>query len=1002
MQLRVLGPVEVAGGGRTASLGSERRRTVLAVLLAARGAVVSTDRLIDAVWEARPPPSAHKSLRSHLSRLRAELAAVEPSGGDAVVTAVDGYRVDLAGCEVDAIRFDDLVTQAQAVLPSDPATAEQLLGEALGLWRGPAFGELAAHSLVRSEAVRLEERWATAAADRVDARLALRRHADVIGDLEARLAPDALDERAHGQLMLALYRSGRQAEALATYRSVHERLREQLGVDPSPALQALHARMLRQDADLDAPAPPATDRPDRREVRAARTGGPPTPPAGSADLIGRADEVESLCSLVVEAPLTTLTGPGGVGKTRLAEHVAARATDAFDDGVATVTLASVRDPGSVGAVLLSTLGLPQPSAGVEGTLVSTLGTRRLLLVLDNCEHVAGSVSELVETLLRRCPNLAVLATSREPLRLSGERVWQVAPLPVPRPAASADEVVKSSAGALFGARAAAAAPGFELTDANAPAVAELCRRLDGMPLAIELAAARARALAPADLLERLSDRFELLTGGPRHEGGRHRTLQAVVAWSHDLLDRDEARLFQRLSVFAGPFPLEAAERVCAGGDLDVRAVAGVLAELVDKSMVSVERAGESVRYRLLDTLRQFATERLAEAGATEGLCRAHADYHVALAEQLGPQVRGPGERAAVAGIDAVTDDLRVAHEWLVAAGDVDGALRLPVALGDYLILRLRDEMVTWTERALQLPAAAAHPAYATALAIAAMGATSRDQLEAARRRAASALDAGGTDGLATLWALDALRIAALFEGRLDDVLAFDDRMAAAAEGLGEDYYRAFVGVERVLALLYRGDGDAASAHAARLEQAAESSGNPTVRAWAAYCQGEALMDRDPAEAERRLEAAVEIGRSVGSLPEGVALVSLASLCGRHGDTNRALGLFREVIGHWRRLGDYGHQLTALRNLVELLARIAPTVPSRVRADPAAAVLHGAVSAASTPSFGAEAERLAAAWDELEQRLGADAAATAADRGRRLTAPEMVDEALAALDRLLDG
>lgn len=998
VQFRVLGPVELAGQEGRVSLGSERRRTILAVLLAARGEVVSVGRLVDAVWGTAPPATATKSLRSHVSRLRVELSQVQAGAARALITTTDGYRLALATDELDAARFEELLAAARSVMGSDPGEAAEPLAAALDLWRGPAFGELAANEAVCGEALRLERLRADAAADLVDARLALGHHRQVIGELEARVAADPLEERARSQLMVALYRSGRQADALAAYWAVQQRLREELGVDPSPSLQTLHEQMLRQAPGFTAP-PLLADHSEDVGAGGSPRGRGSTPPMATAQLIGRDDDVRSVGSLMVPACVVTLTGPGGVGKTGLADRVAADVADDFDDGVVRVALAAIRDPDSVGPALLAALELPQPGdRGVEEALVAGLGTRRLLLVLDNCEHVLAAASQLVDAVVRRCPNVAVLATSREPLRLSGERVWQVAPLAVPPPGASAAEVAGSPAGALFCARAQAAVPGFALTEADAGAVAQLCRQLDGLPLAIELAAARVRAMSPPDLRQRLSDRFALLTGGPPHEGGRHRTLQTVVAWSYDLLTGPEAVLFDRLSVFASAFTLEAAEEVGAGVGLERGAVAGVVAELADKSMVSVERRDGQVRYRLLDTLRAFAAARLAERGEADAVRRAHADHHLALAERVGPRVRGRDEAAAVAEIEAVVDDLRVAHAWLVSAGDVDGALRLPTALCDYVLLRLRDEMLTWIERALSLPGAGAHPRYPLALAIAAMGATHRGQLDRARGHADAALARASSDPLASLWALDALRVAALFEGRLDDVLAVADRMAAAADAVGEDYHRAFVGVDQVLAHRYRGQGEVARAQAARLEEAAESSGNPTMRAWARYCHGEALMDTDPDEAARCFEGAIELAAGVGSLPEGVALVSLASLCGRRGEADRALELFRDVIARWRRLGNYSHQLTTLRNLVEVLARL----DAGAAVDEPAARLHGAVTAAATPSFGVEAQRLASAWARLEQRLGADAAHAAAVGGTGLTVAEVADEALALLAGLLDG
>lgn len=1005
MEFGVLGPLEVAAEGRRIALGSERQRTVLAVLLAAGGEVVSTDRLVDGLWGARPPAQAHKSLQSHISRLRRTLASVEPASRDALVTTGDGYRVDLVACELDAARFEELVAQAREARRDDPATTAQLLGEAEKLWRGAAFGELADHELVRAEAMRLEQLREAATADRVEAQLALGQHEAVLGELEAAVAADPLAERAHGQLMLALYRSGRQAEALATYRRLQQRLSDEVGIDPSAELQQLHEAILRQDADLAAPQarpPPPPRRVAGRSQPDERS--EPTTSAGDArGLIGRDEDVAAVAALVTAAPLVTLIGAGGVGKSRLAEGVAAVVADQFDDGVAVCSLATVHDPDSAGVAVLDALGAHQQGdrSAVE-TLVAALGTRRVLLVLDNCEHLLAAVSQLVEAIGEHCPNVAVLATSREHLHLPGERVWQVAPLAVPPADATATEISETPAGALFCARAEAVEPAFALTEGNAAAVGELCRRLDGIPLAIELAAARVRAMAPADLLERIDQRFSLLTAGPPHQPDRHRTLQAVVAWSYELLTEAEARLFDRLSVFAGSFPLAAAERVCAGEPVAEEAVAGVLGGLVDKSMVHVDRVDDRVRYRLLDTLRDYGAARLAESGDAERYRRAHAIHYLGLAETLGPRVRGSSEGEALAEIDSAVDDLRVAHAWFVATGEVDGALRMPVALRDYILPRLRDEMVTWTERALELPGAHDHPAYPMALATAARGMTRRGELDRARRYAETALAQSEPGTLAALGAVHALWTVSLYGGRLDDAVALADRHAELAEQVDEDYYRADTGRGRVLAHLYRGNVATAAAHAAEFRKTAEALGNDTMRAWALYIHGEALLDTDPAEAAPLFEQALDAARRIGNrLAEGAALVSLASLCSRHGDTDRALELFRDAIAHWRRLGDYTHQHTTLRNLVELLVRIAPTFRTH-HVDEAAAVLYGAVTAASTPSFGAEAERLEAAWAQLEQRLGAGAAQTAAERGRHLTAAQMVDEALAALDGLHTG
>ena len=986
MEFRVLGPVEVAAEGRRLTLGSARQRLLLAVLLTARGEIVAADRLIDATWGARPPPSARKSLHSHLSRLRRALSEATADGGDAVVTEAGGYRVVLERHELDADRFASLVERARERLAADPGAALHGLDDALGRWRGPPFGELAEHEALRAETARLEQVRAAAVADRIEARLALGDHT-VIGELEATVAADPLAERPHAQLMRALYLDGRQVAALATYRRLQQRLAEEVGVDPSPELQQLHQRILRQDADL---APTARATPARVTAGAEDPGHrPPTEIATGP--IGRDHDIARVAALLDASRVVTLTGPGGVGKSTLAQAVVTRAGTRFDDGVVWCGLAGLRDPAAVPAALVAALGVQQQDELPPlRRLLTALSGRRALVVLDNAEHLLAATTEVVRRIRANCPQVVVLVTSREHLRLPEERVWEVVPLPVPRSGAGADEVAGSPAGRLLCDRARAVEASFALTDANAASIAAVCRRLDGIPLALELAGARLRALSPEALAARLDRRFELLTGGSHDEGGRHHTLQAVVEWSYTMLTDAEARLFERLSTFAGAFPLEAAEEVGAGPPLEAHEVAGVLAELVDKSMVVVERRGGRLRYRLLDTLRAYGVRRLEETGQLDRRRAVHADVHVARSEELATRLRGPDERDAIDELDAVVDDLRVAQAWALATGGTDAALRLPSALHDELVFRPRQEVFEWAEQALALPDAPAQPAYAAALATAARGQMNRGQLDRARELAEAAQTRAEPESLAALWALYVRTTLALYEGRLREVGVLADHRWKVADALGQDYHRALAGVSRVLGLRYRGDDDAAVAAAVEARRDADASGNHTARAWALYSSGEALSDSDPEEAIELLQQAVEAAHRVDrGFIEGVALVSLASLCGRSGRTERALQLFEDAILLWRRLDVYTQQLTTLRNLVELLAHTG--------AQTQAAVLHGAVASGSTPSFGAEADRLGEAWARIEAGLGAQAARAAAERGRGLGHDELVGHALAALE-----
>ncbi len=987
MRFRVLGPVEVADGERRLTFGSAHHRTILAVLLVARGAVVSTDALIDALWGDTPPPTARKALQSHLSRLRRALG--DPTSVSAIATETDGYRVDLADHHLDAREFEDAL--ARATRSADPAAAVDLLDDALGLWRGPAFGEHAAHPSLRAEAARLEELRASALSMRIDARLAVGDAQAVVGELEALITAAPLTERPYGQLMVALYRSGRQADALAVFRRLRTMLEEELGIDPTPDLQRLHQRILAQDLPGDGDTGEGVWA--GRDGAAAVVAPVVEVPAGRRDrLIGREHEAAELVATVVPGRLITLTGPGGVGKTRLAERVVVGAASRFEDGAVWCDLAPLRDPAGVPIAVLDALGVPQ--VGEQPALervLAAVGSRQLLVVLDCCEHVLGGVAALVARLRERSPNLTIVTTSREHLRLPGEQVYDVAPLAVPAANADAAQVAASPAGALFCRRAREAEPSFALCEDNATTIAQLCRRLDGIPLALELAAARMRALSPEAIVARIDRRFELLTGGSPGVDDRHQTLHALVDWSYQLLTAAEARVFDRLAVFAGSFTLDAAEQVTPDDPTAVDDIAGLLAELVDKSLVVVERGSGEVRYRLLDSLRAYGLAQLRRKGELDLTQGAHARYHVALAGSLGAAVTGADEQAALADLAAVLDDVRVAQEWLLERADTGPALQLAAALHDDLVFRPRSEVFAWAERALQLPDATTDPGAASVLATVARGAMNRGDLARARACAEQALAASG-DGRATLWAQYVLTTVALYEGRLEDALALADRRAELADTLGYAYHRSLAAVSRSLAELYRGDPQAAIASAKRARVAAKVSGSRTAQAWALYSHGEACLETAPDQAAELLEQAIVAAGEVDRrFIVGVALVSLASLTGRRGDTRRALSLFRDTVAHWRSLGAYTQQLTTLRNLVELLVRVG--------ADGSAALLYGAVTAAPTPTFGVEAERLSAAWVELEQRLG-PAAERAATRGRDLTEDQVVEAALEHLDRAL--
>jgi predicted ATPase/DNA-binding SARP family transcriptional activator len=694
VEFRLLGPLEVVEGDRPLGLGGAKQRALLADLLVHANRVVSMDRLIDDLWAEEPPATAPGVVQTMVAQLRKVL---EPQRGRGAPSALlelvaPGYRLRVRPGELDVDRFDALVSEGRAVLASDPAGAAERLRLALRLWRGPALADVAEEPWARAAATRLEERRLVATEDRVDAELALGRHADLVGELEALVSQHPLRERLGGQLILALYRSGRQAEASAVFHRTRERLADELGMEPGPELQRLFRQILNQDPALQ--GTPAAPEPERERTNL---------PIPLTRLVGRTQEVATLRDLVARCRLLTLTGAGGIGKTRLALETAARAAEDHPDGVWLVELGAVSDAAALPMLVLSTLR-QRSHYGLSAldTLVSALRPQRCLLVLDNCEHLVEACAQLAETILGRCPELRILATSREVLGVSGETTWRVPSLPTPalEPPVSARRIAECAAVQLFLERAAAGGGHFELSDANAPAVARVCRRLDGIPLAIELAAARLRVMPITAIDERLADRFEILSGGGRRSVPRQRTLEATLDWSHDLLAAGERTLFRRLGIFAGGWDLDAATDVCTAPDLPAPEVLDLLASLVDKSLVTVEEGVEGRgRYRLLEPIRQYAAARLDREGERSALAGRHAAHYLRLGDRAEEGLRGPRAALWIRRVEEELDNLRAAFAWALE-NDPPAALRLAADLFRFWRLDRQTEGSAWIGRAL--------------------------------------------------------------------------------------------------------------------------------------------------------------------------------------------------------------------------------------------------------------------------------------------------------------
>ncbi|MEU3711992.1 BTAD domain-containing putative transcriptional regulator [Streptomyces catenulae] len=675
MRFGVLGPLAVwDGDGEAVRVPETKVRMLLADLLVHEGHMVTTDRLISDLWGERPPADPANALQVKISQLRRVV------GKHRVLRVPGGYRLPLEAEELDAARFQALLRRAGKV--SDARGRTGLLTEALGLWRGgKAYADLADEEFALPTARYLEEQRLAALEEQAEARLSCGEHIALADELTAQVTEHPLRERLRASQLRALCRAGRRGEALTSYRELRELLGRELGVEPGPELVTLYESLLRGRPTSGAASGPAPARPEHDAPRHNL-------PAPLTPLVGRDRAVDQVCGLLHTARLVTLTGPGGVGKTRLSIETARRLVGAFPDGVWLVELGTRR--GSVTELseqVAAALGLggngasetpagtPRPAPGAW--LSALLRERDTLIVLDNCEQSVDEVAELVTGLLQSVPGLRLLVTSREALHVAGEVIHPVEPLPL------ADAVE------LFTARATAAAPGFALDATNAAAVAVICRRLDGVPLALELAATRVRTLGMQGLADRLDDRFRLLTGGRRGAPARQQTLRAVIDWSWELLTDPERITLRRLTVHADGCTLEAAEAVCAGAGLASHEVVGLLGRLIDRSLIVTTEGPDGVRYRLLESVAAYGAERLAAAGEVAAVRRRHRQYHVAFAERAAQHLRGPGQRRWLLLLDTEGANLRAALDSAVTDGNPDDALRLSKALSWYWMLRGR-------------------------------------------------------------------------------------------------------------------------------------------------------------------------------------------------------------------------------------------------------------------------------------------------------------------------
>ncbi|HYU40319.1 MAG TPA: BTAD domain-containing putative transcriptional regulator [Acidimicrobiia bacterium] len=920
MRYEILGGLRVLRGQAQVTLGGPKAQRLLAALMVDAPRAVERDVLVERLWGDHPPATARTALQVHVSHLRHALEPDQRGGARSVVrTTGEGYVLEIDRPRTDADRFESLTREAEDLAVADPDRALGVLESARALWRGRPWGALADQPWLRGDVARLEELRRRADELWADVQLALGRHELIVDALARAVEQEPLREHRWEQLMVVLYRCGRQAEALRAFQDARRTLTEELGIEPTPALRALEQAVLVQDPSLDAPTRPPPARP-RHNLPAALT-----------SLVGREDDLRATRKLVEASRLVTLTGVGGVGKTRLAVQSSADLVPRFADGAWLVELAPISDPGLVPGSVAATLGLRERGGqSVVDMIADYLADRSLLLVVDNCEHVIDAAARLVDTLLNAAPNLHVLGASREALGLPYEQVLRVPVLEVPAPSddTDADRLAGSAAVRLFVERARAVMASFGLTAENQADVAELCRRLDGIPLALELAAVRIDSMTPAEIVHHLEHRFQLL-GVDRKHAGRHQTLRGTIDWSHQLLERNEQTLFSRLSVFAGGWTITTARSVAAGSGLDEPTVLDGLAGLVRKSMVVAESVAKTTRYRMLESLRRYAHERLVSSGEEVAVRTRHAEHFTRLVEGLADDVRGPRQDAAYRTLLTELDNIRAAFDWHLAAGDAVTALRLVRILRTFWTELMPSEGVQRALAAVALGGNASPAARAGGLADAAWIGYVSGREECARHAEESVAVSQAAGIPHDPEALCTLALADLYAGRFDRALARLEEATVASRAIDDPYEiaAALTGTCMVRAIL--GDTDAALAAGEEAVAIARDLGYVTQIAGSLGALGFAWGARD-------------LERGVALLDESLALKSdttysaLARVVSGHlrvmlGDHDGALRLFGETLEIYGQLGDAFYLPTSLEGTAAALC-------SRGRAAAAARLL----------------------------------------------------------------
>ena len=950
MFFRVLGPLEAEDGAERIAIPGERSRALLTALLLQPNAAVPATRLVDALWGEEPPDDPANALHQAIRRLRSQLG---PLAG-AVLTRAPGYVLAVDPASVDAERFETACRAARRVAAEDPHRAVALLDEALALWRGPAYAEFSG-SFARAPATRLDELRTAALEDRAALLLECGAVAEAVAAARELVASEPLRTRPVEVLMGALAADRRPAEALDVYRAHRAVLADELGMDPAGSLRELEARILRGDGVAPPPGTPVA-----APAPAAYAARLPWRPGG---LVGREDDGVLLRDCLDRQRLVTVVGPGGVGKTRLvletAHELVAGGTRVWWADLSTASPERLVDALAEATGTEIRRG-PDPADSLAGAL----GGHRGILCLDNAETVLEDLAPLVERLLGAAVDLRLLATSRERLGVADEHVHVLAPLPLPSGPDRGNPAVR-----LFVERA----PGLEadaLPDDEIEVVAAICRRLDGLPLALEIGAARAPMFGLRQFAERLGQGLDLLAGGRRTAAARHRSVRAVVDWSYGLLTDDEARLFARLAVFPSAFTADRAEVVCAEAPLSPPAVAPLLARLSEQSLVQHGRG----RFWLLETLRVYAGERLAPADRPALRARHALDVAERLAEHS-RTILTPHEADAVAAIAALGPDLHAAWEYAVEH-DRPLAVRLAGSIHDFAYQRQRLDLLDWGLTVASWDVDS--PGLPDALACAAAASWARGDLPRAEELAARGVAAaGGPESPSAARAMSQYACHAMFLGHTTDAVERYRRCAELHRAAGDPLNALMIETSVCQATIYGGDAGWAAARMAELLGPLGELGNPSGLAWAYYVLGEATAESDPERALAAYAAVLEHGTRV----ENRLFVMLARsstltlLAGGVSDAT-ALAEFGTVLDQWEDLGNELSQWWVLENLAVLLARIGEGRP--------AAQLAGAVVANRHryPAF-VRNTRLEDALGNLRGSLGDDVVDAAVEEGAAL-------------------